>query len=171
MKHLTVRRIATAAVVGALYTVLTYFAGIFGITFGPVQCRFSEALCVLPCLFPETALGLFVGCLISNIISPYGIPDLVIGSLTTLIAALLTARCRNRLLAPAPPVVLNGLFVGGMLAWYEVGFTSAFPGVFAFHALTVAAGEAVACYGLGLLLLWQIPKIPYFRARLSESDF
>ncbi|MBQ7485465.1 MAG: QueT transporter family protein [Oscillospiraceae bacterium] len=171
MKHMTVRRIATAAVVGALYVTLTYFGSIFGVTFGSVQCRFSEALCVLPCLFPETAWGLFAGCLISNLISPYGIPDLVIGSLTTLTAALLTARCRSRLLAPAPPVVLNALFVGGMLAWYEAGFGSAFPATFALNALTVAAGEAVACYGLGLLLLWQIPRIPYFHDRLRQTHF
>lgn len=171
MKQLTLRRITTAAVVGALYVVLTYFGSIFGVTFGPVQCRFSEALCVLPCLFPGTAWGLFVGCLLSNIISPYGIPDLVIGSLTTLSAALLTSHCRSRWLAPAPPVVLNGIFVGGMLAWYETGFAKAFPAAFALNGLSVAAGEAIACYGLGLLLLWQIPKIPYFQGKLRQTHF
>ena len=168
MKTLTTRRIATAAVVGALYVVLTYFGSIFGITFGPVQCRFSEALCVLPFLFPETAWGLGIGCLISNIISPYGVLDMVIGSLTTLTAALLTARCRSRYLAPAPPVLLNGLLVGGMLAYYEAGFGDAFGAAFTFNGLSVAAGEAIACYGLGLLLLWRLPEIPFFRRMMEE---
>ena len=170
MKHLSIRHIATAAVVGALYVVLTYFGSIFGVTFGPVQCRFSEALCVLPFLFPETAWGLGIGCLISNIISPYGVPDMVIGSLTTLSAALLTARCRSRYLAPAPPVILNGLFVGGMLAWYEAGFGPAFGAAFLLNGLSVAAGEAVACYGLGLLLLWYLPKIPFFRRMMGNRN-
>lgn len=169
MKALTTRRIATAAVVGALYVVLTYFGSIFGITFGPVQCRFSEALCVLPFLFPETAWGLGIGCLISNIISPYGVLDMAVGSLTTLIAALLTARCRSRYLAPAPPVILNGLFVGGMLAYYETGFGNAFGAAFAFNGLAVAAGEVIACYGLGMLLLWQLPRIPFFRRMMEDN--
>ncbi|MBE6990487.1 MAG: QueT transporter family protein [Ruminococcaceae bacterium] len=168
MNKLTTRRIATAAVVGALYTVLTVFGSVFGITFGPIQCRFSEALCVLPFLFPETAWGLGIGCLISNILSPYGVLDMVVGSLTTLVAALLTARCRSRYLAPLPPVVLNGLFIGAMLAFEEVGFTDAFPRAFWFNGASVAAGEAVACFVLGLLLLKLLPAIPFFRHMIAE---
>ena len=84
MKKITVQHLATAAVVGAAYAVLSIFGSVFGVTFGPVQCRFAEALCVLPFFFPETAGGLFVGCLITNLLSPYGLLDIVIGSLTTL---------------------------------------------------------------------------------------
>ena len=126
MKKFTVQHLATAAVVGAAYAVLSIFGSVFGVTFGPVQCRFAEALCVLPFFFPETAGGLFVGCLITNLLSPYGLLDIVIGSLTTLLAAVLTARCKRKWLAPLPPVVCNGLLVGGMLAWEQVGFTGAF---------------------------------------------
>ena len=61
MKKFTVQHLATAAVVGAAYAVLSIFGSVFGVTFGPVQCRFAEALCVLPFFFPETAGGLFVG--------------------------------------------------------------------------------------------------------------
>ena len=102
MKKFTVQHLATAAVVGAAYAVLSIFGSVFGVTFGPVQCRFAEALCVLPFFFPETAGGLFVGCLITNLLSPYGLLDIVIGSLTTLLAAVLTARCKRKWLARCP---------------------------------------------------------------------
>ena len=64
------RQLTCAAIVGAAYAVLSIFGSIFGITYGPIQCRFSEALCVLPFLLPETAWGLGVGCLIANLLSP-----------------------------------------------------------------------------------------------------
>ena len=85
------------------------------------------------------------------------------GSLATLIAALLTARCRKKWLAPLPPGVLNTLLVGAVIAYEETGLTAAFPATWAINGLTVGAGEAIACYGLGMLLLWQLPRIPYFR--------
>ena len=83
MKKFTVQHLATAAAVGAVYAVLSIFGSVFGVTFGTVQCRFAEALCVLPFFFPETVWGLFVGCLITNLLSPYGLLDIVMGSLTT----------------------------------------------------------------------------------------
>ena len=157
------RQLTCAAIVGAAYAVLSIFGSVFGITYGPIQCRFSEALCVLPFLLPETAWGLGVGCLIANLLSPYGILDIVVGSAATLLAALLTARCKKKWLAPLPPVVLNMLLVGAMLAYEEAGASAAFGSVFLFNAATVGIGEAIACYGLGMLLLWQLPRIPYFR--------
>ena len=169
MKKFTVQHLATAAVVGAAYAVLSIFGSVFGVTFGPVQCRFAEALCVLPFFFPETAGGLFVGCLITILLSPYGLLDIVIGSLTTLLAAVLTARCKRKWLAPLPPVVCNGLLVGGMLAWEQVGFTDAFAATFALNAASVALGELLACYGLGSLLLWRLPKISFFKSRMSKA--
>ena len=158
MKKITVRQLTAAAMAGAAYAVLAIFGSVFGISYGPVQCRFSEALCVLPFLFPETAWGLGVGCLIANVLSPYGLLDIIVGSLTTLIAAHLTAGCRSRYLAPLPPVILNGLLVGGIIAFQQVGFGPAFALTYLLNALSVAAGEAVACYGLGLLLLRGLEK-------------
>ena len=61
------RELTMAAMVAALYAVLSYFGSFFGLTYGPIQCRFAEALCVLPFLFPATAPGLFVGCLVTNL--------------------------------------------------------------------------------------------------------
>ena len=169
VKKFTVQHLATAAAVGAVYAVLSIFGSVFGVTFGTVQCRFAEALCVLPFFFPETAGGLFVGCLITNLLSPYGLLDIVIGSLTTLLAAVLTARCKRKWLAPLPPVVCNGLLVGGMLAWEQVGFTDAFAATFALNAASVALGELLACYGLGSLLLWRLPTISFFKSRMSKA--
>ena len=119
MSKWSTRQIATAAIIAALYTVMSLLSSIFGLTYGPIQCRFSEALCLLPFLFPETAWGLGVGCLIANLFSPYGVLDIVVGSLATLIAALITSRCRNVWLAALPPVACNMVLVGAVLAYEQ----------------------------------------------------
>lgn len=147
---------------------MTYFGSIFGLTYGPVQFRFAEALCVLPFLFPTAAPGLFVGCLIANLLSPYGLVDVVCGSAATLIAALITARVAIGGWAPLPAVLSNGVIIGAMLAWYEAGFGPGFWGMFAYNGLAVALGELGACYVLGMLLLYAIPKIKYFQPRLRR---
>ena len=158
MRKITVQQLTRAAIAGALYAVLTLLSSAFGIAYGPVQFRLSEALCVLPFLFPETAWGLFAGCWVSNLISPYGPLDMVVGSLATLIAALWTAKCRRRWLSPLPPVVCNGLLVGAVLAWQQSGSLETFFPAFIANALSVALGEAVVCFVLGLLLLRGIEK-------------
>ena len=159
LRKFTIRDITLAALTGGLYAALSYFGSIFGLTYGPIQCRFSEALTVLPFLSPPAVWGLFAGCIISNILSPYGLLDLVFGSLATLLAGLLTAKCRDKRLAPLPPVICNGVIVGGLIAFEEVGLTAAFPAAFAFNGITVALGEALACYVLGLLLLTLLEKV------------
>jgi uncharacterized membrane protein len=156
----SVHQVAVAGIIAALYAVLAYFAAVFNVAYGPVQCRFSEALCVLPFFFPEAAPGLFVGCLAANLLSPYGPLDIVFGSLATLLAAVWTARTRRKWLAPLPPVVCNALIVGAVIAIETTpgGLTAAFWTSFAYNALTVGAGEAVACYVLGGVLLELLPK-------------
>ena len=113
--------------------------------------------------------GVAVGCLVANLLSPYGLIDVVCGTAATLLAALWTSRIRHRALAPLPPVLCNGAIIGAMLAWYEVGFGPGFWGIFAMNALTVGLGELVACYGLGLPILIALPKIPYFQGRMSPE--
>ena len=147
------RYLTRSAVIAAIYVVLTYLAGILNLAYGPVQFRFSEALTVLPFLFPEAIPGLFVGCIVSNLISPYGTLDLIVGSAATLLAAIWTAKCGKRAFAPMPPVISNMVLVGGMIAWCETGFGAGFLPAFAYNALTVGAGELVVCYALGLPLL------------------
>ena len=165
MRKNSVRRLTRAAIVGALYAALTLLSSAFGIAYGPVQFRLSEALCVLPFLFPETAWGLFAGCWAANLISPYGPLDMVVGSLATLLAALWTAKCRRKWLAPLPPVVCNGLLVGAVLAWQQSGSMQTFAPAFAANAFSVALGEAVVCFGLGLLLLRAVEKSGALRHR------
>lgn len=112
----------------------------------------------LTLFLPETAWGLGVGCLIANLLSPYGVLDIVVGSAATLLAALLTARCQKKWLAPLPPVIANTVLIGLVLAYEQAGTSAAFWPTYAFNALTVGLGEAVACYGLGGLLLWRLDK-------------
>ena len=119
------KQLTLAALTAAAYAVLSYFGSIFGITYGPIQCRFSEAL---PFFLPETAWGLGVGCLIANLLSPYGVLDIVVGSAATLLAALLTARCQKKWLAPLPPVIANTVLIGLVLAYEQAGTSAAFCG-------------------------------------------
>ena len=168
MQKLQTQHLTRAAAVGAAYAVLSLFSSVFSLTFGVVQCRFSEALCVLPFFFPETVWGLFAGCLITNLLSPYGLLDLIVGCLATLIAALLTARCRSPWTAALPPVVCNMVLVGAVLAYETAGTSAAFWPAYGLNALTVGLGEAVACLVLGVLLVKQLPEIPYFRNRLAS---
>lgn len=161
--------LALNGVIAAAYAALTLVASAMNLAYGPVQFRFSEALTVLPFLFPGTWPGVFVGCLVANLLSPYGPIDIIIGSLATLIAALLTQKTSHAWLAPLPPVVCNMVLVGGMLAWYEVGFSAQFPALFAVNALWVGIGEAVVCYVLGILLLRAIPNVSYLRRYVPEA--
>ena len=119
------------------YAALTYVAAAMNLAYGPVQFRVSEALTVLPFLFPGTWPGLFVGCLVANLMSPYGPLDILIGSAGTLLAAWLTQRTNHPWLAPLPPV-LSCMVLTGMLTWYEVGFSAQFPALFAANASGLA---------------------------------
>ncbi len=158
MKNLSLKDLTAAAVVAALYTALSLLSNALGITFGPLQCRFSEALTLLPMLLPSSVWGLTAGCLLTNILSPYGLPDLIVGTFATFLAAKLTLRCRNPFLGALPPVLCNAVLVGAMLAFQQTGLSAAFPAVFAYQALTVGFGQAVACYALGIPLLRMLKK-------------
>lgn len=169
MRKFTVKDLTLAAAVAAIYAVMCYFGSIFGLTFGPVQIRFAEALTVLPFLFPGTAPGLMLGCLIANLLSPYGPVDIVFGTLATVIAALLTAKMPRWYLAALPPVVVNLLILPPIWSWAEVGaVNSAFWAACGFNAVTFVIGEAVACYVLGTILLKALPKIKYFRSMIPQ---
>ena len=122
------------------------------------SAAFPRRCASYPFFLPETAWGLGVGCLIANLLSPYGVLDIVVGSAATLLAALLTARCQKKWLAPLPPVIANTVLIGLVLAYEQAGTSAAFWPTYVFNALTVGLGEAVACYGLGGLLLWRLDK-------------
>lgn len=153
MKRFSTKDLTAAAVVAALYTALSLLSDALGLAFGPIQCRLSEALCLLPLLLPSSVWGLTLGCLLTNILSPYGLLDLVVGTFATFLAACLTRRCRSQWTAVLPPVLCNGLLVGWLIAFQQTGLSPAFPAAFLYNALTVALGEVLSCGVLGLLLL------------------
>lgn len=155
-----IRTISRSAVIAAAYTALSAISSMFGLAYGPVQFRLSEALCVLPRRYPSAVAGVFLGCLLTNILSPYGLLDLVVGSLTTLLAALWSSRCRTDMGAAVPPVLLNALFIGILIAWQETASFAggAFFAAFAANAFSVGLGQAVVCFGAGVPLLRLLAK-------------
>ena len=138
--------------IAALYVVLTTLFQ--PLSFGQVQFRVSEALAVLPMLWPEAVPGLFVGVALANLQSPFGLWDVIGGSLVTLVAALLTRRWRFRLAGYLAPVVLNAVFVGGYLSYLT--HTPYAPWV-----AWIALGEA------GVVFLLGYPLILVLRRRLG----
>lgn len=167
---MSTRKIAFAAVIAAVYAALTLLSA--SISYGPVQFRVSEALCILPFFFPYSVWGLFVGCILANLIStPL---DVVFGSLATLAAAYLTMAIGKRsqsvkakILACLPPVILNGVIVGAVIAYgiaTAPGTTDAFWPTYGIIGLQVAVGEVAVLYLIGLPLLIILPKTGFFRA-------
>ena len=170
MRNSKVQKLAMAAMVAAIYFVLCYFGNIFQLTFGPVQVRLGEALTVLPFLFPATAPGLALGCLLTNILSPYGPIDMVVGTLATAIAAFLTMKMPKWYLAALPPIVMNALLLPPMWAWAEAGaLNGAFWAAYWLNLWTFVVGEAAACYGLGTVLLKALARVRYFRPMIPAA--
>ncbi len=145
---ITTRQIALCGLIAAVYAAVTIATPFMA--YGPFQFRIAEALCVLPAFLPITSLGLFVGCLIANLFSTVSALDIIIGSAATLIAALWTSRCKKPWMICLPPVVVNFVMVGAMLAY--VYTPDAFLQGFLLMGAEVAFGELVVLYALGLPL-------------------
>jgi uncharacterized membrane protein len=146
------RYLVQAAIIAAIYASLTIV--LMPLSYGVMQVRVSEALTILPAFTPAAIPGLFVGCLVANIVGPYGVMDMVLGSIATLLAALCSYRLRDRQwLVPLPPVIANGLIIGAMLH-YAYGLPVSLPACI----LWVALGEALACYGIGFPLMKYLNK-------------
>ncbi len=142
-----------AAMIAALYVVLTFVANAFGLANYAIQLRFSEALTILPYFTPAAIPGLFIGCLISNTLTGCALPDIVFGSLATLIGAIFTYKLRSyKWLAPVPPIIANMIIVPFVLL-YAYGIRPLW-----FSFLTVTAGEILSCGVLGMLLLFTLEK-------------
>ena len=161
MRKNSVREMTLAAMLAAVYAVLTMVLPIP--QYAGIQIRMAEALTVLPFLFPKATSGLFVGCVISNLLSPYGMLDVVAGSAATLLAGLWTQHLNNRYLAPLPAVICNGVIIGGVVAFAQTGFGPAFWSAYLLNALSVGVGELIACYVLGSILLSTLPRVKFFR--------
>ena len=156
------RALTRAGMIAAMYVVLTLITP-FTITFGPVQFRISEALTLLPMLTVDAIPGLFIGCLLANLLGGGVWFDVVLGSIATLLAALCTYKLREKpLIAALMPAIFNGLIVGPVVYFAYVRA----PGdpvsitTLIFNMATVAFGELVVCYVLGLPLFFGLKKLP-----------
>lgn len=168
MRRSKVLELVLAAMVAAVYTVLTVFLPIP--QYGEVQFRLAECMTVLPFLFPWAAPGLIVGCFLANLLGSPFVLDWVFGTLATALACGLTAKMPNRWLAPLPPVLCNAVIVGGEIAFSVTGgFGGAFVGTWGAFALSVGFGELAVCYALGLPLLALLPKVKTVRGLMPEK--
>lgn len=156
--------IVESALIAGIYAAVTYF--IAPISFGAQQFRISEALTVLPVLTPAAIPGLTIGCMIANLNSPYGLADIICGPLATLLAAICTRYTRNICIKNLPilslifPVLFNGIIIGLELSVFlPEGFTVV---AFLSMGLSVAFGEAVVCYILGLPLYAGLKRTKIF---------
>ncbi|MBE5773229.1 MAG: QueT transporter family protein [Clostridiales bacterium] len=155
------RHLTHAAIIAAIYVTLTFAFQPF--SFGAIQFRISEALMLLPVLIPEAIPGLFIGCLLANLLCGGIWFDVILGSLATLLAAVAVRKFKNRpAIAAAMPAVFNGLIVGPVVyfAYVRAPGTAIQASVMLFNMATVAAGEIVVCYVLGLMLLYTLKKMP-----------
>lgn len=169
------KKLAELAILAALYAALTMVLA--PLSFGPVQARFSEALCILPFFLPETCWSLFAGCLIANLMTG-NLFDVVFGSLATLIAAAFTAsigrHCKDKksiaanILACAMPVLFNGLIIGAVITYGYNGLALlSHLKAFALYALQVAVGESIVMFGIGLPLLRWLPGKSFFQNMIT----
>lgn len=154
MKNKKILFTAQSAMIAAIYVVLTFLANAFGLASGTIQIRLSEALTVLPYFTPAAIPGLFIGCLLSNILTGCCLLDIIVGSIATLIGAAGTYSLRRiKWAAPFPPIIANTLLVPFVLIkGYGI------PSPYWFLMLTVGIGEVISCAILGMVLLFVLEK-------------
>lgn len=140
--------LSQAAVIAALYVVLTFIAALMGLASGAIQVRLSEALCVLPCFTAAAVPGLFVGCIVANLLTGCALWDVVFGSIATLIGAVLCRVLRRYRLPALIPNILSNTIIVPLVLMYVYGT----PETFWYLALTVGIGEIISCGVLGWLL-------------------
>ena len=157
----TTRAIVNAGLIAAIYVVLTL---IFQpISFGAIQFRIAEALTLMPLLTLDAVPGLFIGCLLANWLGGGIWFDVALGSIATLLAALCTRKFRDRpALAAIFPTIFNGLIVGPVVyfAYVRAPGDPVSVGTMLFNMATVAFGELVVCYVLGLPMIYGLKALP-----------
>lgn len=142
-------RLTRAALIAALYVILTFVSQIFGLASGVIQFRLSEALTCMPLFYREAIPGLWIGCVLANLLTGCAVWDIVFGSAATLLGAVGTWYIGRKkpLLGPVFPILSNMLIVPLVLR-YVYGA----EGSYWFLMVTVGAGEIVCCGILGMLL-------------------
>ncbi len=152
LKNLNAKKLCRAGVIAALYAGVTF--AFSSLSYGPVQVRPAEALTILPLFFIESIPALFVGCLIANLLSPFGIMDIAVGSTVTLIAAILTYLLRKRpWLGFIPPIALNAAVLP--LVW----LVAAGDGAFWWNLFSIAITQTIFITGLGIPLYLCVKKL------------
>jgi uncharacterized membrane protein len=162
MKNQKVLFLTQGAVIAALYVVLCQLFA--PISFRDVQVRIAEGLTILPYFTPAAVPGLFIGCIICNILGGAIVLDVVFGSMATLLGALGTwaigkaIRKRNlsgrwKYTLPIPPIVLNMIIVP-LVLYYGYGINVPIP----IQMLTVGLGEVISCGVIGMILLFALEK-------------
>lgn len=140
------KAITKIAIIAAIYAGITI--AVAPLSYAVMQIRISEAMTILPVFTPLAIPGLFIGCLLANLLSPVGMVDVIVGSLATLIGAAGTYALRkHRFLAMCCPVISNGVLIGGMLHYVAGVNLPLYVCI-----LWVALGEAAACIVIGLAL-------------------
>lgn len=159
----SVTTLTQAAMIAALYVVLTFIANAFGLANYAIQVRISEALTILPYFTPAAIPGLVVGCFLSNVLTGCAIPDIIFGTLATLIGACGTYALRKwKWLAPVTPILANSLIVPLILI-YGYGLLKDGMSIlycYGYYFLTVGAGELISCGVFGMILLFTLEKYP-----------
>lgn len=146
--------ITHSAIIASLYVVLTFIANLLGIASGAIQVRLSEALTILPYFTPSAIPGLFMGCIISNLLTGAPAIDIIFGSIATLIGAIGSYGLkRYKWAVPLPPIISNALIIPFVLA-YAYQIEESIP----YMMLTVGAGELISAGILGMLLLTALTK-------------
>ena len=162
MRNKKVLFVVQAAMIAAIYVVLTIFISTFNLASGAIQVRVSEALTILPYFTPAGIPGLFIGCLLSNLLTGATIYDVVFGSLATLLGAVGTYLLRrHKFLCTLAPVAANMLIIPFVLR-YGYGLVMEFGGhdwSIPFYMLTVGAGEGICCCIMGSALLHALDPV------------
>lgn len=159
MKKMKVPFLAQAGLIAALYICFTVLSNVLGLANGVIQVRISEALTILPVFTPAAIPGLFIGCILSNLLTGCLPFDIIFGSIATLIGAFGTYFLRKRkFLAPIPPILSNTIIVPFILA-YVYQFEGGIP----FFMVTVGIGEIISCGILGLFLYYIIQKYNVYK--------
>ncbi|MDO5293745.1 MAG: QueT transporter family protein [bacterium] len=150
MTNKRVLYLTQAAMIAALYVVLTLFISSFGLANGAIQVRISEALTILPFFTPAAIPGLAVGCFLSNLLTGCPALDIIFGTLATLLGALGSYYLRRyKYLVVLPPIIANTIIIPFVLKAAYVDVTDAIP----YLMLTIGIGEIISIGIIGTILL------------------
>lgn len=168
MKNKKLIHLAQGAMIAAIYAAATYLSAVFGIAYNAIQFRFSEVLTVLSLFTPAAIPGLTIGCIIGNLTSPFGVWDIIFGSIATFLAAITARGLRNvkikglPLLSIIMPAIFNAFIVGAEITLLMPSDSQSLA-AFAVCALEVGAGELAVCLAGGIPLYYSLNKANVFK--------